>query len=107
MLRGLAVGPNRRRRLLPATFLAFAFLALGAAAHLKHHLDDPQCDGGTIPTSHPCVSCLALHGAALPAQELVATPVQPFAHTERPTLEIAVLTTAPPRDFAPRAPPIA
>ena len=98
---------DRRRRLLPAAMLAFAFLALGAAAHLKHHLDDPDCDSGRFPSSHPCVSCAALHGAALPAEAIVATLVRPYAPTEHPRSEVSAVAAAPPREPAARAPPIA
>jgi hypothetical protein len=60
-------------RPLAATLLV-AVLALGGAAHLAHHLADPHCDDGPGPRSHPCVSCSALHGAALVAESVAAAP---------------------------------
>lgn len=94
-------------RLLFGACFALALLAIGGAAHLRHHLEDPTCDAGPGPESHACASCTGLHGGALadaaladlPAR-IVWQPVAPAAAPAHRARDIAC-------DAAPRAPPLA
>jgi len=97
---------RRRRDLAVCTVLSLALLALGAAFHLKHHIDDPHCDNSPTANSHPCVSCSGLHGAAVVENGEALTaqiPVRPsdahVAEADRPErlLRGPCLSRAPPR----------
>jgi hypothetical protein len=87
--------------------LALALLVLGAVAHVAHHAMDPSCDDGRGHSSHPCVSCSVLHGAALAAQAIAIAPATPaHVHDLRlPEISVAIATVLP--TGAPRAPPLA
>jgi hypothetical protein len=76
---------RRRAMMIHAIFALFVFAA-GAAAHLKHHLDDPHCDGGNT-TTHSCV-CSGLHGGALTEKPLVVAPFARVRFLERVALDV-------------------
>jgi len=106
------LGPLHHRggavtRLLLSACFALAMLAIGGTAHLRHHLEEPDCDAGPGPESHACASCAGLHGGAIAEDALADLPARAFS-------QALVVPAAPaPRacdtafDAAPRAPPLA
>lgn len=98
------VFPGPRARHWTAALLVFV-LVLGSVAHFGHHLLDPHCDDGARPGSHPCVTCVSMHGAALVSEAITAAPPRPHLAALVPAP-----VTAAPRAIArpcggPRAPP--
>ncbi len=97
--------PPRRPARRASALLLIAVLVLGGAAHLWHHLTDPDCGEGHGPAAHPCVACAALHGAAVVASTITATPPAPF--TPSPLFAPAALAPVSATRVCgdPRAPP--
>ena len=80
----------------------------GMAAHVAHHLVDPDCDDSTKPFAHPCVSCAAFHGGIeTPDDAVVPVPVWTAGAPENLTHLAATFLPAERRNDAPRAPPTA
>jgi hypothetical protein len=96
-----------RARLVFTACFALTMLAVGGAAHVRHHLEDPACDSGPAPESHACASCSNLHGGAMAAETPAVVP-SPIVWSPGP---VAAVVTPPIRaavaDPAPRAPPLA
>jgi hypothetical protein len=96
-----------RTRLLLSACFALTMLAVGGAAHLRHHLDDPTCDSGPGPESHACASCSGLHGGAMAAEALAVTPSEAVWSPVAPAAVCAPDVRSAGTDAAPRAPPLA
>jgi hypothetical protein len=87
------------------SWLFAAVLAVGGVAHWGHHVADPDCDAAASP--HPCVSCSALHGAALASEAVAAGPPARLV-VSAVVAPVTPTTAAPARSACgPRAPPVA
>lgn len=107
--RSSALTPSAARRtgLVPAAVFALAVFALGSAAHFAHHLLDPDCDSGRTATSHACLACSGLHGAALTEDAVAINPSAPSPESEPRVLECVAPIASVRGPSAPRAPPAA
>jgi hypothetical protein len=107
--RSSAVKPIAAHRagLVPIAVFALAVFALGSAVHFAHHILDPDCDSGRTASSHACLACSGLHGAALTETAVAINPSAPSPETEVRAPECIAPIAAVRGPSAPRAPPAA
>lgn len=87
--------------------LALALFAIGGAAHLGHHLEDPSCDARPGPESHACASCAGLHAGAIAEAALACLPAGIAWHAVALPAVVEPRACASASDAIPRAPPVA
>jgi|SRR6185436_4847417 len=95
---------KKTRSILMPLFL-LALLLVGGGFHVWHHVLDPHCDSGSAGESHPCLTCVALHGATAAEIGIGVAPPSASEREVRPALEHAAPATAARGTIAARAPP--
>src|SRR5512134_2120080 len=95
---------KKARSILVPLFLLVLMLA-GGGFHVWHHVLDPHCESGPAGETHPCLSCVALHGATAAEIGVGVAPSSGSERELRPTFEHASPGTAARGSAATRAPP--
>jgi len=98
--------PRSHIRLFGALALLSA-LSLGSAAHIWHHLIDPDCDPAGTHRAQPCATCVSLHSLAIASEPEQYAPPDPILIPETSPAEADHHVVPVLSEGTPRAPPAA